>query len=87
MATDKDLYTTEVRQEINTFWGSYQRLLTLSDEFSARGWSGNVVDADLSDQNYDITAQILSDALGSIAAVDTLMDGGHKTNFSKMLKR
>lgn len=87
MATDKDLFVTDLRKEFNTFWASYQRLLTFSDEFSSRGWSGQVDDGDLSDQNPDITAQIVSDSLGTIAAVDTLMDSGHKTNVSKMLKR
>jgi hypothetical protein len=87
MATDKDLFVTDLRREATVFWDSYQRLLSLSDEFTARGWSGQVTQGDLADQNYDITPQLLSDFIGTVAAVDTLMDSGHKTNTSKMLKR
>jgi hypothetical protein len=87
MASDKDMFVTALRNEATAFWDSYQNLLALTDEFTARGWSGQIAAPDISDQNYDVTPQIVSDLIGTITAVDALMDSGHKTNLALSLKR
>ena len=59
----------------------------LVEEYNARGLSGQVVAGDIDDQNYDVTPQQVSDLIGSIAAIQTLMGQGHATNFARCIKR
>ena len=83
----KDKFTTGLRAKTTTLWDLANDLFTDADEFAARGWSGNVTDADISDQNYDITAADLSNVLGTVDAIKTLFSQGHSTNLAKVIKR
>ena len=87
MATQMDKWTTEFRAELGRFWDSYQALLKANDEYLSRGWSGAVTQPDLADENYDITPAQIANGLGTVAAVDTLMDAGDKTNVALLIKR
>ena len=87
MATHADRFTTATRDDITRWWDLTQALLARDYEFSSAGFSGTVTDGDLAEENPDVTATLLSDTIGSIEALRTWLDTGHKTNFSKMLKR
>lgn len=83
----KDRFVTEMRTDFAAMLEAYDNLVAKQAEFNARGWSGDIDTDDLSANNYDITPQDFSDALGSVSAITTLMSSGHLTNVSKMVKR
>ena len=83
----KDAFVTAIRQDATAFWDAFYSLKKRRDEFTTRGWSGQVTDADMDGQNYDFTATGLSNLIGSIGAVETLMDAGDEGNFAKAIKR
>ena len=83
----KDKFVTALRAQTTAMWDAQNAAELLVEEFNARGWSGNISDADIDGDNYDVSAQTVSDAIGSVAAFQTLMGQGHATNLSKMIKR
>ena len=83
----KDKFVTALRAQTTAMWDAQNAAELLVEEFNARGWSGNISDADISGDNYDVTAQAVSDYIGSVAAVQTLLTQGHATNFAKMIRR
>lgn len=83
----KDRFVTALREEFAKYWASSKALMTLNDEFVARGWSGEISTTDIDDQNYDIVGLDVANAMGTVAAVDALHAAGHATNISKMIKR
>jgi hypothetical protein len=84
---DKNQWASEFRREATQFSETLSRLNELVEEFNARGWSGDVDQADLTGENADITPQQISDAVGTVAAVDALWEQGHKTNFYHLYRR
>lgn len=82
-----DKLVTALRAQATAIWDAQNAAELLVEEFNARGLSGAVVAADIDDQNYDVTPQQVSDLIGSIAAIQTLMGQGHATNFARCIKR
>lgn len=82
-----DKLITALRAQATAIWDAQNAAELLVEEFNARGLSGQVVAGDIDDQNYDVTPQQVSDLIGSIAAIQTLMGQGHATNFARCIKR
>ena len=82
-----DKLVTALPVQATAIWDAQGSAEILVEEFNARGLSGQVVAADIDDQNYDVTPQMVSDLIGSIAAIQTLMGQGHATNFARCIKR
>lgn len=84
---DFNAWLSAYRQAITAKIDAHNTENNLVSEFNARGWSGNIDEADIIGTNAGITGTEISDAIGSTAAVETLMGQGHRTNFAKMYKR
>lgn len=88
MATPSiDKLVTAMREQATALWDAQNAAETLVEEFNAKGLSGQITDEDINGDNYDLTAQNVSDFIGSVAAITTLFGQGHATNISKMIKR
>lgn len=82
-----DKLVTALRTQATAIWDAQNAAELLVEEYNARGLSGQVVAGDIDDQNYDVTPQQVSDLIGLIAAIQTLMGQGHATNFARCIKR
>lgn len=88
MATPSiDRLVTAMRVQATALWNAQNAAETLVAEFNARGLSGTITNTDIDGENYDVTAQNVSDFIGTVAAFTTLMGAGHATNLGKMIKR
>ena len=82
-----DKLVTALRTQATAIWDAQNAAELLVEEYNARGLSGQIVAGDIDDQNYDVTPQLVSDALGTVTAVEGLMGQGHRTNVAKVIKR
>jgi lauroyl/myristoyl acyltransferase len=82
-----DKLVTAMREQATALWDAQNAAEVLVEEFNAKGLSGAITNEDINGENYDVTAQNVSDFIGSVAAITTLFGAGHATNLSKMIKR
>jgi len=82
-----DKLVTAMRVQATALWDAQNAAEVLVEEFNAKGLSGQITDTDIDGDNYDVTPQNISDLIGSVAAIQTLMGQGHATNFAKCIKR
>lgn len=82
-----DKLVTAMREQATALWDAQNAAEVLVEEFNAKGLSGAITNEDINGENYDVTAQNVSDFIGSVAAITTLFGEGHATNLSKMIKR
>ena len=87
LSVQKDAFVSALRVQFAAWWATTQTLLAQKAEENARGWSGDITTEDIAANNYDLVTQDVSDALGSIDAIETLLGQGHATNITKMIKR
>ena len=82
-----DKLVTAMRAQATALWDAQNAAEILVEEFNAKGLSGQITDTDIDGDNYDVTAQNVSDFIVSVAAITALFGQGHATNLSKMIKR
>lgn len=78
------VYTDAVRDHTIQFWESFQFLKSQQAEWTAQDYANTLeVGAD----NADVTVvQVGAVVFDTVAAVQTVMDAGHATNVTNLLK-
>lgn len=79
-----EVYTNDVRDHTVRFWESYQFLRSLQDEWNAQDYSNTLV---VGSGNDDIVAaDVGSVVFATMDAIKTVMDSGHATNITTILR-
>jgi hypothetical protein len=83
----KNSWAYAYRQAVTKHQEASEEMDALVAEFNARGFSGTIADEDLVGANAGMTTALISNAVGSNSAIQTMLDAGHRTNLDSVRVR
>lgn len=87
MATRGDVYVSDARMSVRSFWESYLHLRSLQDEWNSQDYITTLpAQLDPAGPNADVTAAQMGAAIfDAMNAVKVVMDAGNATNLTNVL--